>query len=85
MTATTDLELKVDLEAAQKFLDAVAVAARAKFAIVKPGEVVVLECEQQMTDEGFQRLKSACGGAAANLGIKLLILPKGVKVAQLSP
>lgn len=86
MASVSDMELKIDLKAAQDFLDMVAHAAKSKFAIVKPGDVVFLESPaEHLTDIQAARMREHVEQVAAGTGVTVVLLPRGVKVAQLSP
>ena len=50
--------------------------------IARPGDVVLVECEQHLTEEQFRKLRQHFGSAASNVGLKALVLPKGFRVAR---
>lgn len=52
------------------------------FAIMKPGEILVCELERNLGREAETKMRSAIGAAASNLGIKVLVLPYGMKAAR---
>jgi hypothetical protein len=79
-----DVKLTVDVEDAKKFLNEVADAARAQFAICRSGDVVMVECDQSITAEVHEHLRNAFAGALEGTGVRVVILPKGFRVARIN-
>ena len=52
-------------------------------AVLKPGDIIVLECERHVSSEHFAMFKQLASDASQTLGIKVMVLPPGVKVARI--
>jgi hypothetical protein len=50
--------------------------------IAKPGDIVFLECQTPMPYEQIERLRQMCSDAASQAGVKIFVLPYGVRLAR---
>lgn len=79
-----DIKLTVDTTEAEKFLRGVAEAARSQFAICRPGDVVMLECEVPFSLEAHERLAKSLAEMLDGTGLRAVMLPKGLRVARIN-
>jgi hypothetical protein len=50
--------------------------------VVKPGDVLVIEIEREMSGAAMDRFAAVLSSGAEKLGIRVLVLPAGCKVAR---
>lgn len=79
-----DMKVSIDVTDAKQFLEEVANAARAQFAICRSGDVVMVECERHITADGYEHVHNAMTKSLEGTGVRVVILPKGTRVARIN-